>query len=209
MSAKHFPEEKLIKSSMREKSNWLLQKQRSQVHWRDEMSHEWSERKGKGRMDRRPFCSKRCVSTREKRWVIRDLVDCYRGRQFIPAPRSYRKEELRLVNGRVKTGKWVWQGERWSAGMYCGIVHQVLYYNKLSVRRARSEATVVHLTHRICLLIFCEGSLHLTLHDTINKLGLKRRWNSRKAIPFQRQVFFFYRFRVDIVLKQHLTVRFS
>lgn len=61
--------------------------------------------KEKGRMDRRVFCSKRCVSTRERRWVIRDLVDCYSGRQFIPAPRSHRKEELRLVNGRVKTGK--------------------------------------------------------------------------------------------------------
>lgn len=46
-SAKHSAEEKLIKSSMKEKSNWLLQKQRSEAHWRDEMRHEWSERKRK------------------------------------------------------------------------------------------------------------------------------------------------------------------
>lgn len=35
------------------------------------MSREWSERSGKkSRMDRRVFCSKRCVCTREERWVI-------------------------------------------------------------------------------------------------------------------------------------------
>jgi len=135
MSDKHFSEDTLIKSSLRgKKSNWLLQKQRSQVHWRDEMSHEWSERKGRGRMDRGVFCSKRCVSTREKRWVIRDLEDCYRGRQFIPTPRSSRKEELRSVNGRVKTGKWVWQAGRWSAGMW-NCTSSIVRYNKLSVRR--------------------------------------------------------------------------
>lgn len=38
------------------------------------------------------FCSKRYVSIRERRWVIRDFEDCYRGRQFIPAPRSRRKK---------------------------------------------------------------------------------------------------------------------
>lgn len=42
----------------------------------------------------RVFCSKRYVSIRERRWVIRDLEDCYRGRRFIPAPRSGRKAEL-------------------------------------------------------------------------------------------------------------------
>lgn len=169
MSAKHLPEEKLIKSSMREKSNWLLQKQRSQVHWRDEMSHEWSRRKEKGRMDRRVFCSKRCVCTREERWVIRDFEDCYRGRRFIPAPRSYRKEELRLVNGRVRTGKWVWEGGRWSAGMYCGIVHEVLYYNKLSVRQWDQKQLLFSRGREF--VCWSSMKLPLTSHDIINNWG--------------------------------------
>lgn len=54
----------------------------------------WGARGGVGGGVERVFCSKRYVSIRERRWVIRDLEDCYRGRRFIPAPRSRRKAEL-------------------------------------------------------------------------------------------------------------------
>lgn len=110
---------------------------------------EWEKRE-KDRMDRRVFCSKRCVSIREKKWVIRDLEDCYWGRQFIPAPRSYRKAALRLVNGRVKMRKWMWRVLRWSAGMYCYIVHHVLYCS-ITSRLSDSEIRrVVQPLHIVC-----------------------------------------------------------
>lgn len=74
---------------------------------------------------------------REKQWVIRDLEDCYRGRQFIQAASSNRGAQLRLLNGRVKTGEM----NVASSEMICRRVLQyctsciVLYYNKLSVRQ--------------------------------------------------------------------------
>lgn len=110
--------------------------------------------KEKDTMDRRFFCSKRYVSTREKRWVIRDLEDCYWGRQFIPAARRYRKAGLRLVNGRVKTGKWMWHAERWSAGMYCGIIHHVLCCTITSCLSASEIRGVVQPSQSVCRFFY-------------------------------------------------------
>lgn len=128
---------------------------------------EW-EKSEKDRMDRRVFCSKRCVSIRKKRWVIRDLEDCYWGRQFILAPRSYRKAALRLVNGRVKMRKWMWRVLRWSTGMYCYIVHHVLYYS-ITSRLSDSEIRgVVQPSHKVC---WFSGKVACPLI-----LGITRNW---------------------------------
>lgn len=65
------------------------------------MRHEWSRRKEKGRMDWRVLCSERCIRKREKMGNKRlgELLAW----QAIHS--SNRKEDLRLVNRRVKTGK--------------------------------------------------------------------------------------------------------
>lgn len=85
------------------------------------MSHEWSERKEKGRMDRRVFCSKRCVSTREKRWVIRDLEDCY----WWQAIHSSSKE---LQKRRAEIGEWKSEDGKTSVARREMICRHVLWY---------------------------------------------------------------------------------
>lgn len=69
-----------------------------------------------------------------------------------------------------RRGKWMWRVARWSAGMYCGIVHHVLYCVITSCLSESEIRGVVQPAHNICL-IFSEGSLCLKLHDITNNWG--------------------------------------
>lgn len=133
-----------IKLSIRETEEWSPLK-----GWNEA----WMEQeKGEERMDRGAFCSRKRVSMRggEREMGNKRLWGLLLW-QAIHS--SCSKDEQRLVNGRVKTGRRVWQVERWSAAVYCGIVHQVLYCNKLSIR-CSDQRSVVQLLLRLCVQVY-------------------------------------------------------
>lgn len=79
------------------------------------------------------FCSKRYVSIRERRWVIRDLEDCYRGRRFIPA-------ELRLLEWKSEDGRKMNVGLGGGLGGGGGV---------------RSAATLLYMMYCCCTITRC------------------------------------------------------
>lgn len=109
--AKHFPENKLTNSSERgKKKNQIVFYRNSgvkSIEWMKWAMNGAGEKEKTGWMEEVLLFKVVRLHRRGERWVIRDLEDCYCGRQFIPALRCWRKEKRRLVNGGVKTGKWL------------------------------------------------------------------------------------------------------
>lgn len=171
MCAKHYPEEKLIKSSMRGKVKLAITETEESIPLKRWNEAWMKQKKRKRRQEGYEGLLFKDVRLHEREVMgNKRLEDCYSGRQFIQAASSSREARLRLLNGRVKTGEMnVARRE-----MICRHVLQyctsciVLYYNKLSVRRGDQSGGVASASTKPVCCSSAKVAYPLTWLDNTN-----------------------------------------